>query len=78
MTKPPSIILDDRSNEFVARELKTGRYGTASEVVNAGLRLLETEEHKIATLRTALLDGEASGMAEGDTFERVRQQLGLK
>ena len=78
MPNNPSITLDDHFNEFVAREVTTGRYGSASEVVSAGLRLLETEEQKLATLRAALEDGEASGVAEGDAFARTRQKLGLK
>jgi len=78
MPNNPSITLDDHLNEFVAREVTTGRYSSASEVVSAGLRLLETEEQKLATLRTALEDGEASGIAEGGVFARTRQKLGLK
>jgi antitoxin ParD1/3/4 len=77
MAKNTSITLGDHFNEFVSREVISGRYGTASEVVRAGLRLLEVEEQKLITLRAALEDGEASGIAEGDAFERVRQQLGL-
>ncbi len=77
MPNNPSITLDDHLNEFVAREVTAGRYSSASEVVSAGLRLLETEEQKLATLRGALEDGEASGISEGNSFERVRGQLGL-
>ena len=78
MPKNTSITLGDHFNEFVGREVKTGRYGTASEVVRAGLRLLETEEQKLDALRAALEDGEASGIVEGDAFERARRKLGLK
>jgi antitoxin ParD1/3/4 len=78
MPNNPSITLDDHSSEFVAREITAGRYSSASDVVSAGLRLLETEEEKLIALRSALEDGEASGIAEGDAFERVRGQLGLE
>jgi antitoxin ParD1/3/4 len=78
MAKNTSITLGDHFNEFVVREVKTGRYGTVSEVVRAGLRLLETEEQKLAALRASLEAGEASGIAEGDAFDRARRKLGLK
>ena len=78
MPNSSSITLDDHLNEFVDREVMAGRYSSASEVVSAGLRLLETEEQKLSTLRAALEEGESSGIAEGDAFERVRGQLGLK
>ena len=78
MSNNPSITLDDHLNEFVDREVMAGRYSSASEVVSAGLRLLETEEQKLSTLRAALEEGESSGIAEGDAFDRVRSRLGLK
>ena len=78
MPNNASITLDDHLNDFVAREVTAGRYSSASEVVSAGLRLLETEEQKLTTLRAALEEGESSGIAEGDAFDRVRSQLGLK
>ena len=46
MPKNTSITLGDHFTDFVAHEVKTGRFGTASEVVRAGLRLLEHEEKK--------------------------------
>jgi len=78
MPNNPSITLDEHLNEFVAREVTAGRYNSASEVVSAGLRLLETEEQKLTTLRAALEEGESSGINEGDAFDRVRSQFGLK
>ncbi len=78
MPNSPSITLDDHLNEFVAREVTEGRYSSASEVVSAALRPLETEEQKLATLHAALAEGESSGIAEGDAFARVRSEFGIK
>jgi antitoxin ParD1/3/4 len=58
-----SISLGPHFARFVETQLAAGRYGTASEVVRAGLRLLEEHEARLAALRVALADGEASGPA---------------
>jgi len=68
-------------DRFVAKKVKTGRYENASEVVRAGLRTLEREERqyeaKLAALRAAIDEGDASGVAEGNVFARVRKTLRL-
>ncbi len=64
MGKNTSISLSDHFVSFIESEVEKGRYGSASEVVRAGLRLLEDQEAKIAALRAALDEGEASGEAE--------------
>lgn len=56
-----SISLDPHFTDFLAREVSSGRYATASEVVRAGLRLLEDQETKLGALRAALVEGERSG-----------------
>ena len=65
----------------MAKKVKTGRYENASEVVRAGLRTLEREERqyeaKLAALRSAIDDGDTSGVAKGDVFVRVRKALKL-
>jgi len=76
-----NVNLTDELDRFVAKKVKTGRYENASEVVRAGLRTLEREERefnaKLAALRSAIDEGEASGVAAGDVFARVRKALKL-
>lgn len=64
MAKNTSITLGDHFDGFIASQVITGRYGSASEVVRAGLRLLERTETKTEALRRLLVEGEQSGIAE--------------
>jgi antitoxin ParD1/3/4 len=75
MTKNTSIALSDHFAEFLNEQVASGRYGSASEVVRAGLRLLEEREAALAELRAEIAKGEASGVAEGfdvdEWFDKV-------
>ncbi|WP_083294663.1 type II toxin-antitoxin system ParD family antitoxin [Burkholderia plantarii] len=51
----------DHLTQFVDTQVVSGRYGSASDVVRAGLRLLETQETGLTALQEALRAGEASG-----------------
>jgi antitoxin ParD1/3/4 len=61
MAKNTSISLGDHFADFVDTQVASGRFGSASEVVRAGLRLLEEHHVKLAAIREALVEGEASG-----------------
>ncbi|TLX72380.1 type II toxin-antitoxin system ParD family antitoxin [Labilibacter sediminis] len=64
MGRNTSISLGSHFENFIQREVSSGKYSSASEVVRSALRLLETEEKKIAELRAALIEGEKSDMIE--------------
>jgi len=66
MAKNTSITLGEHFDGFIAGQVESGRFGSASEVVRAGLRLLENTETKLETLRLMLNDGEQSGIADYD------------
>jgi antitoxin ParD1/3/4 len=72
-----NVNLTDELDHFVRTRIENGRYENASEVVRAALRTLEREEReyeaKLAVLRAAIDEGDASGIAEGDVFEYVRK-----
>jgi antitoxin ParD1/3/4 len=70
MAKNTSISLGDHFTRFVDSQLEQGRHGSASEVVRAGLRLLEEHEAKVKALQQALIEGEESGPSEPFDFDR--------
>lgn len=69
MAQNTSISLDDHFADFLSREVSSGRYRSASEVVRAGLRLLEDRETQLAALRAALVAGEESGAPQFFDFD---------
>lgn len=68
MTKNTSITLGRHFSTFVEGQVAHGRYSSTSEVVRAGLRLLEEHETKLAALRGALEAGETSGPSQPFDF----------
>ena len=74
-----NVNLTDKLDRFVLSKVKGGRYENASEVVRAALRALERDEQeheaKLAALRAAIDEGDASGIAKGNVFARVRKTL---
>ena len=60
-----SISISDHFDDFISAQIVNGRYESASEVIGAGLRLLEDQDtvfqSKQEALLTALISGETSG-----------------
>jgi antitoxin ParD1/3/4 len=81
MARNTSIVLGDHFEGFVDRQLASGRYSSASELLRAGLRLREEQEQQVAALREALVDGERSGDAGvlnmADLIREARREEGL-
>jgi len=74
MRKNTSITLGEHFDAFIAKQINEGRFASASEVVRAGLRLLEDNEKKFAILLNLLEEGERSGTAEHD-HQTLMQEL---
>jgi len=74
-----NVNLTAELDRFVLTKVKSGRYENASEVIRAALRTLERDEReyeaKLTALRAAVDEGDASGVAGGDVFSRVRKTL---
>ena len=69
MPRNTSVTLGDHFSDFIEAQLAAGRYGSASEVMRAGLRLLEEHEARLAALRAALEAGERSGPPAAFDFD---------
>lgn len=74
MAKNTSISLGNHFDQFIARQVAKGRYGSASEVIRAGLRKLEDDDQKLETLRGLIQEGIASGTAEY-SYEGLMKEL---
>jgi antitoxin ParD1/3/4 len=75
MDRNTSISIGIYFDNFIKSRISTGRYKNASEVVRAGLRLLEEEENKTMALRNAIQDGIDSGIAHDFNPETLLRNL---
>ena len=75
MSKNTSISLGNYFDQFVNSQVSAGRYKNVSEVIRAGLRLLENEESKVVTLRNAIAEGLNSPRVENFDFDKNLKRL---
>ncbi len=73
MSKTTSVNLGDHFGNMIDKWMKKGRYGSASEALRAGLRLLEEQETKFERLQQALEEGEKSGESKISFQEIVKE-----
>jgi antitoxin ParD1/3/4 len=78
MSKNTSISLGSYFDQFVSKQVSEGRYKNVSEVIRAGLRLLENEENKVIALKHAIQEGIDSGIAEDFDAQKNLEQLKLR
>ena len=79
MTRPlVPADLPEEAASFAEKQIAAGRFADVDAFITAGMNALEErDEAKLTALRSAIDEGEASGVAEGDSFARVRAQLGI-
>lgn len=78
-----TISLTSKDDAFISQQIDEGEYGNASEVVRAGLRLLEQEQIKLEALRRAIAEGDndlkagrTTAYTPGKLAERLKSRLG--
>ncbi len=76
--KNTSISLGSYFDQFVGSQVSVGRYKNVSEVIRAGLRLLEDEENKVIILRNAIQEGIDSGIVQNFDPKKHLQELKSK
>ena len=69
MSKNTSVSIGDHFASFIEAQVNDGRYSSASDVIRAGLRLLEEQEVRLAALQAALIEGERSGVSKRDVTD---------
>ena len=70
-----SFTLGEHWEVFMKNQIASGKYGSASELVRDGLRLLERRETKIAALQKAITEGFESGIAENFSMDELQKEL---
>ena len=75
MPRNTSVTLGKHFEGFVEEQIEEGRFGSVSEVVRAGLRLLEEQEKKLALLRSELEKGEQSPIVEDFSIDALIDEL---
>lgn len=78
MGRNTSVSLGNYFEDFVDKSVSEGRFKNASEVIRAGLRMLEEEENKITALKKAINDGMESGIAENFNLKLHLESLKAK
>lgn len=78
MSKNTSIALGEHWQAYIESQVASGRYGSASEVIRTALRLLEQRDASIETLRSALIEGEASGTAGPLDIDDIKRKARIK
>jgi antitoxin ParD1/3/4 len=73
--KNTSISLGNHFDEFIKSQVSEGRYKNVSEVIRAGLRILEDEESKSKALKAAIQKGLDSPSVSNFDFKKNLKKL---
>lgn len=77
MARVRSVTIDDQMEEFIDEQVSHGRYGSANDVISAGLRLLQRQA-EIDAIRAAIVEGEESGEPQSFDGEKFLKEMHRK
>ena len=72
MSKTTSFVLGHHFDQFIARQLKTGRFSSTSEIIREGLSLVEERSKAVEALNTKLNTGLESGIAADFSWDAIK------
>jgi antitoxin ParD1/3/4 len=75
MPKDTTLQLEKYFLAFIEEMVASGRFSSPSQVVQAGLRLLEEAESRESALAAALKEGEESGWIEDFDFDEFLAEM---
>lgn len=78
MNKHATLSLDDHAAEFIEQQIEGGNFASASEVVAAGLKLLEKRQAYVEAVRAALIEGEESGEPQPFDLQEFLAEMHLE
>lgn len=78
MAKNTSILLGEHFENFIAQQIQSGKFSSASEVIRTALRIFEHEESKKTIIINELKKGEKSGFSKDFDRNSFRNELHKK
>lgn len=78
MAKNTSVLLGEYFEKFISKQVESGRYASASEVIRTALRLFEKQEEQRTALIKELKKGEKSPKIENFDFKKHLKTLNEK
>lgn len=78
MAKNTSILLGEYFEKFIGKQVESGRYSSASEVIRTALRLFEKQEEQRKALIKELKKGEKSPAVKNFDFKKHLKELNDK
>jgi len=85
MNKHLKVELDDATSKLVERQLETGNFASAEDVIHASLQMMDEERERIQALDAALQEGIDSGFVDDFDFDafwaekrRQHEERGLR
>jgi len=75
MAKNTSFVIGEHFEQFIARQIKSGKFANSSDVVKSALKLLEEQELKVQKLQDEISAGIKSGIAKDFNPQKFKEKM---